>query len=122
MPLPSRMGIRDQESPGEPMVMPVGYTTPTPLEQIISRMVKEAVEAEQDQEQETLEESNDFDMYTDEDLLDFTAYELAAMEPQEPELPEETSPGETATATQEAPQEQTGDQDETSARQEPAQP
>lgn len=58
-----------------PIAMPMGAMHPTPLADLIARMVKQAVEQEKQEEFETMEESDDFEM-DDDDLLDLSPYEF----------------------------------------------
>ncbi len=62
-----------------PIEMPLGAMRPTPLQDIVARMVREAVESEKGDEFETFEESNDFEE-EDPDVMDFTPYEMTAMQ------------------------------------------
>lgn len=58
-----------------PIAMPLGAMHPTPLSEIIARMVRQAVQEEQGEEFETLEESDDFEI-DDDELLDLSPYEF----------------------------------------------
>lgn len=59
-----------------PLEMPVGYMTPTPLQDLIAKMVREAVAVETGDEVETMEEANDLEVEDEDLLLDFSPYEL----------------------------------------------
>jgi hypothetical protein len=86
---PKRMGRSDgpEYNSGEPIEMPLGACTPTPLQDIIARMVREAVEIQTGDDHESWDEANDFEMPTDEDQIDFSPYELTDMTEQEYEPP-----------------------------------
>lgn len=81
-----------------PVEMPMGYITPTPLHDLIASMVRQAVEEEKDDEFETIEEADDFDM-PDDELLDMSPYEFDDLVEEEPleapqtpsEAPQETN-------------------------------
>lgn len=99
-PNPFRARPEGQEKPMDttPVEMPMGYITPTPLQDLIARMVRQAVEEEKDDEFESIEEADDFDM-PDDDLLDMSPYEFDDLEEEEPierpqtpsEAPQETN-------------------------------
>lgn len=80
-------GRPPEEEPKEldttPLEMPVGYQQPTPLQDLIAKMVREAVESEKEEEFETIEDADDFEIEDDE-LLDFSPYELVELEEDEP--------------------------------------
>jgi hypothetical protein len=71
-----------------PVEMPLGACRPEPLEQIISRMVRAAVEEERGEEFETPEEAEDFEE-EDPEVLGLSPYELVDMKP-EPDVPQAT--------------------------------
>lgn len=77
MKLPSHHGgTPDPESnSGLAPEMPVGYTRPTPLQDLIASMVREAVIQEKGEEMETLEESDDFEDVNP-DVLDMSPYTI----------------------------------------------
>lgn len=66
-----------------PVEMPLGYSTPTPLQDLIASMVHDAVTAENNQEYETPEEADDFEM-PDEGLLNMSAYTFDELEDEYP--------------------------------------
>lgn len=68
-------GKPDRQLDNTPVEMPFGSCRPTPLQDLIARMVREAVQAEKGDEFETFEESNDFEE-EDPDTLDLSRYEL----------------------------------------------
>lgn len=79
-----------------PMALPLDCKTPTPLHQLIARMVQQHVQAETEEEHETFEEANDFDVPEEGDpLLDMSPYTLH-------ELREEAEPGEDSAPPQES--------------------
>ena len=110
MPIPSRMGIKDEERLlKEPVEMPVGYGVPTPLEDLIARMVKDAVadERQDDDDFETIQEANDFDWPgIDEELINFTPYDLAESHEAIPEEPTSLTEENIELQPMEAPQEE----------------
>lgn len=62
-----------------PVEMPLGASRPTPLQDLIARMVREAVAVEKGEEFESWEESEDFEE-EDPDTLDLSRYELQDVE------------------------------------------
>ena len=66
-----------------PVEMPLGYRTPTPLQDLIASMVREAVALETGEDFETPEEADDFEV-EDEELLDLSPYEITALQDEEP--------------------------------------
>ncbi len=62
-----------------PLAMPMGYAIPTPLHELISRMVRQAVELETGEEMETETEADDFEEESDE-LLDMSKYEFVEIQ------------------------------------------
>lgn len=70
---------QEPEMDTTPVEMPLGFTTPTPLQDLIARMVREAVQMETDEEFESPEDADDFDM-DDDGLLDLSPYELHEMQ------------------------------------------
>jgi hypothetical protein len=98
---------RKKEDP-TPIELPAGYMHPTPLPELIARMVKEAIEEEKGESYETIEDADDFDV-DDDDLLDLSPYELTELHDEEPlEKPTISAeqPAETPSQTpSEAPQE-----------------
>jgi hypothetical protein len=84
-----------------PVEMPIGFSAPTPLADMIARMVREAVAKEEGDEFESMDEANDFELDDiDDELLDFSPYELHDLEPEF-----EDPPAEPAQTPSEAPQE-----------------
>lgn len=75
---PPRYGYPDPEPcDPTPVEMPLGYIQPTPLQDLIANMVRQAVSMEQDEEFETMEEADDFELEDEEDmLLDMSPYTL----------------------------------------------
>lgn len=72
----SRMkGAPDRKLDTTPIEMPLGAIRPTPLQDLIARMVHQAIEIEKGEEVETWEESDDFEE-EDPDTLDISQYEL----------------------------------------------
>lgn len=100
---PKRYGEPDQEKlDTTPVEMPLGYTRPTPLQDLIATMVRDAVQQENQEDFETLEEADDFEE-EDPELLDMSRYELTelneevpladlAEDPQAPEEPVDPPP------------------------------
>lgn len=87
----SRMGIGTDPEPLDrtPIAIPLSCKTPTPLHELIARMVREHVQAETGDEPETWEEANDFDIDAEAELLDFSPYTLVDETPESPlEAPE----------------------------------
>lgn len=80
-----RPASKEKKMDTTPIAMPAGYAVPTPLQDIIARMVRNAVEQEREEEFETLEESDDFDI-DDDELLDLSPYELADLQDEFPML------------------------------------
>lgn len=112
----SRMqGAPDRKLDTTPIEMPLGACRPTPLQDIVARMVREAIAVEAGEEPETWEESNDFEE-EDPDILDFSPYELQEL-PDEAVDPTHNPDYQTkdfvlsdgAEAVSEAPQEKPGD-------------
>lgn len=56
-----------------PVEMPLGYCRPTPLQDMIANMVRQAIEIEKDDNYESIEEADDFEEESDE-LLDLSPY------------------------------------------------
>ncbi|AXL15455.1 hypothetical protein [Microviridae sp.] len=92
---PTRYGSPDPEQlDTTPMEMPLGAQAPTPLHEIIARMVRQAVDVETNDEHESFDEANDFEE-EDEATLDMSPYTLVDMEPDQYEEPEpEPAPAE----------------------------
>ncbi len=95
---PKRMqGPPDKPLDTTPIEMPLGAMRPTPIQDIIARMVHNAIQSEKGDEYETQEEANDFEE-EDETLLDLSPYTLTDIEdeafiPPEPtEEPPELQP------------------------------
>lgn len=79
----SRMqGAPERQLDTTPVEMPLGASRPTPLQDIVARMVREAVAIEKGEEFETWEEQNDFDE-EDPDTLDLSPYELQEIDHEE---------------------------------------
>lgn len=99
--LPSRYGRPDPETnSGIPLEMPFGACRPTPLEELIARMVRQEVMSRTNSEPETFEESNDFEDDDDPDLLDISPYELTEVTEEYEMTPQTVS--EAASETNEA--------------------
>lgn len=81
---PSRWGRKgpEQNDP-TPVEAPLGASRPTPLHDIIARMVRQAVHEEKGDEFETPEEADDFEE-EDPDTYDLSPYELAALQEETP--------------------------------------
>ncbi len=89
---PKRYGKDDPEiSDPTPIEMPLGYMRPTPIHELIARMVRQAVQLEKDEPFETEEEADDFEP-EDEELLNMTPYTLTELQEQEPFTQEEPEP------------------------------
>lgn len=82
-----------------PVEMPVGYKQPTSLQDFIAQAVRTAVSQETEDEFDSIEEADDFEVDSDDGLLDFSPYELTELQDEEPIL-------ETPTPIKEAPQEE----------------
>lgn len=81
-------GSPDPEELDEtPVEMPLGACQPTPLNELIARMVQQAVQQESEDEFETFDEANDFDD-VDPDALDMSPYELTELRPESAESAE----------------------------------
>lgn len=70
-----------------PIEMPLSAMRPTPIQDIIARMVQNAIQIEKGDEYETQEEANDFEE-EDTDLLDLSPYTLKAIEDEPIQAPE----------------------------------
>ncbi|AXL15099.1 hypothetical protein [Microviridae sp.] len=91
MKLPKRYGKPDPEELDDtPIEMPIGSMRPTPLQDLIANMVREAMVAEAGDEFETMDEASDFEE-EDPDVLDMSPYTLTDLELEE-ELPQEPAP------------------------------
>lgn len=108
-------GGPERELDTTPIEMPLGACRPTPLQDIVARMVREAVAIEKGEEFESWEENNDFEE-EDPDVLDLSPYELQEL-PDEAVDPTHNPDYQTkdfvlpeASQASEAPQEQPGDQ------------
>ncbi len=89
---PERYGKHDPEIQDDtPVEMPLGYMRPTPLTDLIARMVRTAVESETNDEFETEQEANDFEEPEDPALLDISRFTIQDAQEQEP-TPEEPAP------------------------------
>lgn len=87
-----------------PIEMPVGFKRPASLADMVARMVRDAVAKEKDDEFETMDEANDFELDDiDDELLDFSPYELTDLDPEETEvaIPMQTAPETPSEAPQE---------------------
>lgn len=96
-----------------PVAMPAGFTRPTPLHEIIAKLVREAVEAEKGEDFETMEEADDFEEDPEHaELLDMSNYTFENIQDDYDgaslEEPPETM-GESPEKPSEAPQETNGD-------------
>lgn len=69
-----------------PVALPAGYTVSRPLSEVIATMVQQAIADEKEEEYESLDEADDFDMDEDE-LLDLSPYELSELHDEDP-IPE----------------------------------
>ena len=58
-----------------PVEMPLGSVRPTPLHELIARMVRDTIVQETQEDFDTFEDADDFEE-EDPDTLDFSAYEL----------------------------------------------
>jgi len=63
-----------------PIEMPLGAMQPTPIHELIARMVRQAVAEETDEDPESFNEANDFEE-EDDTLLDMSPYTLMDQEP-----------------------------------------
>lgn len=94
-----------------PVEMPVGYTHPPSLQDLVARMVRQAIEEEQGEEFESIEEADDLEV-TDENLLTMPSdYEIDELTEEEPiaGLLEEPDPDEPPPAPAEQDREDPGD-------------
>lgn len=88
---PNRYGAPDPENLDKtPVEMPLGYTRPTPLEEMIATMVQQVISREKKEEFETPDEADDFS-FDDDDLLDLSPYTLAELTEEEPLVAAETN-------------------------------
>lgn len=96
-----------------PVEMPVGFMRPTPLEDIIARMVRQAVEEEKNEPFETMEEADDFEEDPEHaELLDLSPYTFANLQDDFDSSEIQESPPPVAKSPEgasEAPQEKIGD-------------
>lgn len=76
-----------------PIEMPLGSMHPTPINDLIAKMVHDAISQEKDEEFESYEESQDFEDDDESSLLDFSPYELIDLQPEaEPSEASELQP------------------------------
>lgn len=99
-----------------PVEIPFDACIPTPLHEIVARLVRQQVEQEQSQEFETLEESDDFTLTDPEDILPTSGFELTQLQedeefetPPEPEAPASDAPQEPETPPEVPPDPNSGD-------------
>lgn len=73
-----RMGVpnSERELDTTPVEMPIGSVRPTPLHDLIARMVRQAVSDETEVDFEAFDEADDFEE-EDPDTLDLSAYQLS---------------------------------------------
>ncbi len=89
---PLRYGKYEEEDLSTtPVEMPIGYMRPTPLQDLIAKMVRAAVINEEKEEFETEEESDDFEEENPE-LLDMSPYTLTNLQEEEPISQEDPDP------------------------------
>lgn len=94
MGLRARYGSPDPEILDDtPLEMPLGARRPTPLHDIIARMVRDAVSQETGDVWETPEEADDFEE-EDPDTLDFSPYEFDELSEEFFDPPEDPVPPE----------------------------
>ncbi len=79
-----------------PMAVPMGYSQPPPLQDLIAKMVRTAIEIEKGEEFETMDEAEDFEE-EESDLLDMSPYEFIEIQedydpPTEPEIDQFAEP------------------------------
>ena len=84
-----------------PVAMPAGYCRPTPIQEILARMVKEAIEVERGEEFETEEEADDFEE-EDPAVLDMSPYTFENI--QDDYIPDHFLASEPPTETAEPPE------------------
>ncbi len=105
---PERYGSPDPEKLDHtPVEMPLGYIRPTPLQDLITSMVREAVQQESDESFETEKEANDFEE-EDHELLDMSPYTLVDIPDEEFDLQPKPADPEPAANEDKSP-EPTGD-------------
>ena len=97
-----------------PVEMPLGASRPLPLQDIIARMVRDAVQQEQGEEFESWEDSDDFEE-EDPDVLDMSPYTFQDLQDETPISAMEPPQEGDNPPPQEAPQEMTGDQPDPNA-------
>ena len=108
---PTRYGSPDPEDNDDtPVAMPVGYCKPSPLEDLIASMIREAVQDERKEEFETEAEANDFEPEEEENLLDMSPYTLTDLEEETPVPRPDPNEAEAPQAPSEAPQEKIDEQ------------
>lgn len=73
-----------------PLEIPLGACRPTPLHDLIARMVRDQMQSESDEEFESIEAADDFEE-EDPDVLDFSRYELSEATEEYP-IEQETAP------------------------------
>lgn len=95
-----------------PVSMPTGARVPTPLHELIARLVREQVADQTHTEPETWDEANDFDLPEDDDnLLDLTPYTLREVTEEEPDAAQPLLAGEQPTPDPDPTEDQTAPQD-----------
>jgi len=101
-------GAPDEPLDITPIEMPLGACMPTPLQDIVARMVREQVALEKGEEFESWDEQDDFEE-DDPDTLDMSPYELQELPDEDiaPTYDPDVIPD--AAEASEAPQEQPGD-------------
>ena len=110
-PFPSHWGGMPDPEDLDPTPMEVAIQTarPTPLNELIAQFVRAEVERETNQEFESFEEADDFELEPGDDgeLLDMSPYTLSDLQDKAPipEDPPEAPAEETAQAPPEAPEE-----------------
>lgn len=90
MQVPTRYGRPDPEKlDPTPIEVPFSARRPRPLQDVIARMVRDAIAVEKGEEFETFEEANDFEE-DDPDTLDLSPYELKELREDPTDLQLET--------------------------------
>lgn len=106
---PSRYGRQEAENlDPTPIEMPLGFQRPTPLHDLIARMVRDEIQLEKSEEFETPDEASDFEE-DDPHLLDLSPYTLRTLADEEP-LGDWNATGETSQEKSDPEPPQTGDQ------------
>ncbi len=103
-----------KEMDSTPVEMPVGYSHPPSLQDMVAKMVRHAVVEERGEDFETIEEADDLEVEDDELLLNFSDYEIDDLTEEQPitELTAEPDPPEAPPPEAEPPAPQEPDRED----------